>query len=121
MIAKGPQAIANRVYANRLGNGNEASGDGWKFRGSGYIQLTGRANFRRFGTIAKLELETDPEMARNIAGAAKIAFAFWDGTGCSPLADKSDVEGITAKINGPAKLALAERQAATTRAMGIWK
>ena len=60
-------------------------------------------------------------MARNIAGAAKIAFAFWEGTGCSPLADKSDVEGITEKINGPAKLALAERQAATTRAMGIWK
>ena len=118
LIAKGPEAIANRVYANRLGNGDEASGDGWKFRGSGYIQLTGRANFRRFGTSA---MENTPEMARTVTGAAQLAFAFWEGTGCSPLADKSDVEVITEKINGPAKLALAERQAATTRAMGIWK
>src|SRR5262245_127870 len=64
LIAKGPQAIANRVYANRLGNGDEASGDGWRYRGSGYKQLTGRANFRAIGTIVNIDLEGGPEIAR---------------------------------------------------------
>ena len=57
LIAKGPQAIANRVYANRLGNGNEASGDGWRLHESGYKQLTGRANFRAIGALVRMDLE----------------------------------------------------------------
>jgi putative chitinase len=120
LIAKGPQAIANRVYAHRLGNGDEASGDGWRYRGSGYKQLTGRANFRAIGAIVKMDLEGGPDIAREPLAAAKVAFAFWDACKCSPLADVGDVEAITEKVNGPAKLGLAERREATLRAMDIW-
>ena len=121
LIAQGPQAIANRVYANRLGNGDEASGDGWQYRGSGYKQLTGRANYREIGGIVSLDLEGNPELAREPESAARVAFAFWDARQCSPLADDGDVEGVTEKVNGPAKLGLQERRDATVRALGIWK
>lgn len=121
LIRRGPEAIANRVYANRIGNGDEASGDGWRYRGSGYKQLTGRSNYREIGGIVNLDLEGNPELAREPKTAATVAFAFWDARQCSPLADAGDVEGVTAKINGPAKLGLAERRNATLRALGIWK
>jgi putative chitinase len=121
LIRRGPEAIANRVYANRLGNGDEAGGDGWRYRGSGYKQLTGRSNYREIGGIVNLDLEGNPELAREPKTAAKVAFAFWDARQCSPLADVGDVEGVTEKINGPAKLGLQERRDATLRALGIWK
>ncbi len=121
LIARGPEAIANRVYANRIGNGNEASGDGFCYRGSGYKQLTGRANYRDIGRVVELDLEGQPELAREPVSAAKVAFAFWDARQCSPLADTGDVDEITERVNGPAKLGLAERRAATFRALGIWK
>ena len=60
LIAKGPAAIANRVYAQRLGNGDEASGDGWRYRGSGYKQLTGRANYRAIGAIVNMNSKARP-------------------------------------------------------------
>jgi putative chitinase len=60
LIRCGPEAIANRVYAGRLGNGDEASGDGWRYRGSGYKQLTGRSNYREIGAIVNLDLEGNP-------------------------------------------------------------
>ena len=120
LIQKGPEAIANRVYANRNGNGDEASGDGWKYRGSGYKQLTGRANYRDIGAIVGLDLENHPEMARTPQDAARVAVAFWEARKCSPLADAGDVEGVTEKVNGPAKLGLDERREATLRALEIW-
>jgi putative chitinase len=87
----------------------------------GYKQLTGRANYRAIGAIVNMDLEGTPELAREPQAAARIAFAYWDGCGCSPLADAGDLEAITAKVNGPAKLGLAERRAATLRAMDIWR
>ncbi len=120
LIRLGPEAIANRVYANRNGNGDEASGDGWRYRGSGYKQLTGRRNFRDIGRIVGIDIETNPEMARDPVAAARIAFAYWDACKCSPLADAGDVEAITEKVNGPARLGLVERRAATLRAIGFW-
>ena len=121
LIAKGARAIADRVYANRLGNGDEASGDGWLYRGSGYIQLTGRANYRDVGALVNMDLEGHPELARDPVTAAQVAFAFWDANGCSPLADAGDIDGITARINGPAKEGLAERIERTARAAEIWR
>jgi putative chitinase len=121
LIKLGEEAIANRVYANRLGNGDEGSGDGWRYRGSGYKQLTGRSNYRDIGRIVAMDIEGNPELAREPKAAAGIAFAFWDAGKCSPLADVGDVEGITGKINGPAKVGLKERREATSRAFGIWK
>lgn len=120
LIAAGPQAIANRVYANRLGNGDEASGDGWRYRGSGYIQLTGRDNYRKFGEMVGMDLVNNPDLVRQPPTSAQVAFAYWDATGCSPLADAGDVEGITRNINGPAEQGLADRRDATARAMDVW-
>lgn len=122
LIAKGPQAIANRVYGGRadLGNGDEASGDGWKYRGSGYKQLTGRDNYRTMGKLIGLDLENNPDWVRVNPTAAKVAFAFWDARKCSPLADAGDIDGVTERVNGAAKLALVERRAATARALEIW-
>jgi len=121
LIRLGEEAIANRVYANRLGNGNEASGDGWQYRGSGYKQLTGRSNYREIGRIVGVNIEANPELAREPRTAAEIAFAFWDTRNCSRLADIGDVEGVTERINGPAKVALTDRRAATFKALGIWR
>jgi putative chitinase len=121
LIKAGPEAIANRVYANRLGNGNEASGDGWRYRGSGYKQLTGRSNYRAIGQIVGIDLESNPDQARDPVAAAKVAFAFWDSRGCSALADVGDLDKITERVNGPAKLGLADRRMATLKALGIWK
>lgn len=121
LIARGEEAIANRVYARRIGNGNEASGDGWRYRGSGYKQLTGRSNYREIGEIVGMDLEANPEQAREYVTAARVAFAFWDSRKCSAFADIGDTEGVTRMINGPALVGLAERRAATGRALGIWK
>lgn len=120
LIKLGEEAIGNRVYANRLGNGDEASGDGFRYRGSGYKQLTGRTNYRDIGAIVGMDIEGNPELAREPNAAARIAFAFWDARGCSTLADAGDVEGVTEKVNGLAKVGLAERRAATARALEIW-
>jgi putative chitinase len=121
LISLGEEAIANRVYSNRLGNGDEASGDGWRYRGSGYKQLTGRDNYRAIGSIVGMDIEGNPELARDPQASARIAFEYWDARTCSPLADAGDVERITEKVNGPAKVGLAERRAATSKALGIWK
>lgn len=121
LIAKGPAAIANRVYSNRLGNGTEASGDGWRYRGSGYKQLTGRSNYKDIGRLIGMDLVGHPEWARELMPAARIAFAFWDFRDCSPHADAGNCEAITASINGPAKLGLKQRMDATLAAMEVWR
>lgn len=122
LIARGPEAIANRAYGNRrdLGNGPEASGDGWRYRGSGYKQLTGRANYRKFGAIVGVPIEDDPELAREPYSAARIAVAYWTAVGCSAPADRGDVVKVTRLINGNKLVGLKEREAATYRALGIW-
>ena len=73
-----------------------------------------------FRTVVQIDLEGGPDVAREPMAAAKVAFAFWDACKCSPLADLGDVEAITEKVNGPAKLGLTERREATLRAMDIW-
>lgn len=102
--ARNPEKLANLVYANRLGNGDVASGDGWKYRGGGLIQLTGRANYRAAGEGLGLPLEDQPQRVEQPIVAARTAGWFWQTHGCNELADAGEFEKITETINGPAKL-----------------
>lgn len=95
-----PQAIANRVYASRMGNGDEMSGDGWRFRGGGIGQVTGRANYARLGAELGLPLEAEPERIEQPEVAAMAFARFWKDAGCNALADVGDFLGITHKVNG---------------------
>jgi putative chitinase len=117
LIAAGEQAIANRVYANRLGNGDEASGDGWRYRGSGYLCLTGRENFDRIGKITGLPLVEQPDLCRLPKTAAEVSVAFWDRKGLSSMADIGDIDRITRSIAGNAMTAARERRNETARVL----
>ena len=98
-ILGNPEAMANFVYANRLGNGNEASGDGWRYRGRGLIQLTGFDNYYRYGFS-----KNPDQLATNPKAMCEVAAKFWYDRGCNQLALNGDDDGVTYKINGPAML-----------------
>lgn len=98
--ARNPQKIANRVYASRMGNGNEASGDGWKFRGRGLIQLTGKENYINCGKSIGVDLVAKPDHLATPAGAAASAAWFWNMRGLNKSADAGDIRTNTKLING---------------------
>lgn len=99
--ARKPEKIANKVYANRMGNGNEASGDGWKYRGRGLIQLTGKNNYTICGQSIKLNLINNPDLLITTPEASvKAACWFWNKNNLNGLADKDDIKTITKRING---------------------
>ena len=108
-FANQPQKIANRVYANRMGNGNEASGEGWKYRGRGFIQITGKINYFQLANDTDLDCLKNPDLLLQEANAMISALWFWNKAGLNKLADKNDLKGITKKINGGYK-GLAHRQ-----------
>lgn len=94
-----PERIANRAYANRGGNGDEDSGDGWLYRGRGPLQITFRNNYARYGEMTGLDLLADPDqLAQPIAGA-RVAAAFWQDNGCNEVADEGDFAGVSGIIN----------------------
>jgi putative chitinase len=95
-----PQVLANRVYANRMGNGDEASGDGWLFRGRGLIQITGRASYQRFAAAMNISLEQAVTCAASPAGAAASAAWFWTANQLNGLAMTWSLDLLTQKING---------------------
>lgn len=105
-----PEQIANFVYANRMGNGNEASGDGWRFRGRGFIMITGRANYQAFSNYSGINIVSNPNRASEPLVAALIAGWYWNSRNLNTLADRDDVVGITRAING-GTIGLADRQA----------
>lgn len=98
--ARKPQAIANKVYANRMGNGDEASGDGWKFRGHGFIQLTGKMNITAFANSISMPVDAALELMTAPSGALQAACWFWQVNKLNRFADTKDVKGCTKAING---------------------
>lgn len=99
--ARQPEKIANRVYADRMGNGDEASGDGWKFRGRGLIQLTGTDNYTNCGKATGMDLVDNPDqLADNADAAVAAAGWFWDMRKLNGYADEDDIKAITKRING---------------------
>ena len=95
-----PEALANYIYGNRLGNGDEASGDGWVFRGRGPIQLTGKANYVQAATATGYDLVKHPDLVLGPKVGAEVAGWFWASHGCNELADAGDFAAITKAING---------------------
>ena len=95
-----PDRIANVVYANRLGNGGTASGDGWRFRGGGLIQLTGRYNYTQFGKSVNMSAEQAVEYVQTKRGALDSACWFWDTNNINLYCDRQDIRGMTRRING---------------------
>ena len=99
--ARKPEKIANRVYANRMGNGDEASGDGWLRRGRGLIQLTGTDNYKACTKALNVDLMKNPDLIiSNAEICIKTACWFWNSKKLNELADKDDIKIITKRING---------------------
>lgn len=107
--ARNPQKIANKVYANRMGNGSEASGEGYKFRGRGLIQLTGKDNYTRFAKSIGKTLDETIKYLETPEGAVASAAWFWDANKLNIYADKGDFTGLTRRING-GTIGLADRK-----------
>jgi putative chitinase len=109
--ARNPQKIANKVYGNRMGNGNEASGEGFKFRGRGYIQLTGKENYTAFGKSIGVDILSNPDLVASKYALASAAW-FFSKNGLHRIADEgaSDavVTRITKRVNG-GTIGLADR------------
>jgi putative chitinase len=97
---KQPQKIANRIYGNRMGNRDEASGDGYRFRGSGFLQLTGHSNFYHAGQALGEDFVMQPELVRTPKYAAMTAGWFWQTHKLNQYADSRDFVMMTKKING---------------------
>lgn len=110
LIKAGPQAIANRVYAGRMGNGPEASGDGWRYRGRGLKQLTGRDHYAEAARALAQPYLEQPELVGQPADAALTAAWYWHVAKCNTLADAALWDAITRAVNGPAMLQAALRR-----------
>lgn len=94
------EAIANRIYANRMGNGDEASGDGFRYCGRGLIQLTGKNNYTLFAASIGISVEEAAEYLQTFEGAVQSACWFWDQNNLNQWADKKDILTLTKRING---------------------
>lgn len=118
--ARKPQSIANRVYANRMGNGPESSGDGWKYRGRGMIQITGKVNYQSIGATMGQDLTNNPDILLTHQGALESACVFWSKNNLNTLADAGNIRSITIKING-GTLGLETRQSNYDRNLTVFE
>jgi len=96
---RAPHALANRVYANRIGNGDEASGDGWRYRGRGLVQLTGRANYAALSRALGVDFIAQPDLVASSKYAAASAGYFWMSKGLNELADAEMYVSLSLRIN----------------------
>lgn len=101
-LCRNPQALANVVYANRLGNGDKATGEGWRFRGRGLVQLTGRSNYHVASDALGADYVANPDAVAAPEGACLTAAWFWASIHGNELADASLIDTLTKRINGPA-------------------
>ena len=108
-LEKKPESLANVVYASRMGNGPTESGDGWKFRGRGLKQLTGKDNYTRCGVSIGADLVNEPDLLLNPKYAALSGAWFWHTNKCGPLAESGDFVALTKRING-GTIGLADRE-----------
>lgn len=113
-----PEKIANKVYGGRMGNADESSGEGWKYRGRGIKQLTGKENYQRCSDALGVDLVENPDLLLEPKYAALSAGWFWNKHGLNDLADKSDIETMTKRING-GLLGLDARKAAIHKAESV--
>lgn len=97
---RSPAKIANRVYANRMGNGPESSGDGWKYRGRGFIQITGKDNYILLSKDTRIDYLNNPDLLLNESDSMISALWYWNRIKANDLADKGDIKEITRRING---------------------
>lgn len=95
-----PERIASRIYGGRMGNRDEKSGDGWLYRGSGYLQLTGASNFFHAGKALGVDFVRNPDLVRTPEWAMKTAGWFWSTHKCNALAEAGDWKSLTKAING---------------------
>lgn len=95
-----PERIANKVYADRMGNGNEASGDGWKYRGRGLIQLTGKSNYQAFSTAVNQDFVSNPDLVASPEWALSSACWYWKNRNINKFADNDDIHMVTKFVNG---------------------
>jgi putative chitinase len=97
---KQPERIANRAYGNRMGNGPEESGDGWKYAGKGLIQLTGKDNYTRYAQSLEISVEEASEHLTTFEGCVQSAAWFWEANNLNQWADSGDILTMTKRING---------------------
>jgi putative chitinase len=112
-----PEALADAAYAGRLGNGDASTGDGWRFRGRGLIQITGRSNYTALAATLRMTPEQAADYCERPAGAAASAAWFWATRNLNPLADAWTLAAITLRVNGTAMEGHAARVAASTAAL----
>jgi putative chitinase len=117
--AGNPKKIANNVYASRMGNRDESSGDGYRFRGRGCIQLTGYSNYFHAGQALGVDFVANPDLVSKPVYAILTAAWFWSTHGCNQLAETADWVGLTKKING-GTIGLDDRVAHTSLALNVF-
>jgi putative chitinase len=98
--ARQPEKIANRAYCNRMGNGDENSGDGWKYRGRGFLQLTGKDNYTHCAADTKFDFVGNPDYAATVSGAFVSAVWYWEKHKINDWADKDDIKTVSHIVNG---------------------
>ncbi|MCI0562000.1 MAG: glycoside hydrolase family 19 protein [Nitrososphaera sp.] len=98
--ARHPERLANKIYSGRMGNGPEVSGDGYRYRGRGFLQLTGRDNYTRCGADLDKPFVSQPHLVALPAYAVGTAIWFWKTNGCGVLAEREDMPALTKRING---------------------
>jgi putative chitinase len=117
--AHNQEAIANRVYANRMGNGPEESGDGFRYCGRGLIQLTGQQNYQSFADSIETPVEQVPDFLQTFEGAVQSACWFWENNNLNQYADSGDILTMTKRING-GTIGLEDRQKHYNQALQVF-